>query len=68
MIHGARDYRVPLNHGLELYHTLVQRGVPARLLCYPDENHWVLSPQNSLTWYREVRAWLERYVPAPAGE
>lgn len=64
VIHGARDYRVPLNHGLELYHTLVQRGVPARLLYYPDENHWVLSPQNSLTWYREVRAWLERWVLA----
>ena len=61
-VHGARDFRVPINHGLELYQTLVQRGVPTRFLYYPDENHWVLKPQNSLLWYAEVRKWLDEWV------
>ena len=38
------------------------RGVPARLVYFPDENHWVLKPQNSLLWHREVFAWLDRYI------
>ena len=62
VVHGARDFRVPINHGLELYHTLVQRGVPARFLYFPDENHWVLKPQNSIVWYSEVRKWLDQHV------
>ena len=39
VVHGSRDFRVPINHGLEVYQTLVQRGVPTRFLYYPDENH-----------------------------
>jgi dipeptidyl aminopeptidase/acylaminoacyl peptidase len=61
VIHGQRDLRVPVNHGIELYHALQQKGVPSRLLYFPDENHWVLKPANSLTWYREVKAWFDRY-------
>ena len=63
--HGALDYRVPDHNGLALYNTLQARGVPARLLWFPDENHWVLKPQNSLQWYAEVLDWLER-PPEPA--
>jgi dipeptidyl aminopeptidase/acylaminoacyl peptidase len=63
VVHGQRDYRVPLNHGLELYQVLLQKGVPTRLLYFSDENHWVLKPANSLVWYREVKAWLDKYNP-----
>lgn len=63
--HGALDYRVPDHNGLALYNTLKARGVPARLLWFPDENHWVLKPQNALQWYGEVLGWLE-HPPEPA--
>ena len=63
VVHGQRDLRVPVNHGIELYQALQQKGVPSRLLYYPDENHWVLKPANSLTWYREVKAWFDKYNP-----
>jgi dipeptidyl aminopeptidase/acylaminoacyl peptidase len=66
VIHGARDYRVPDNHGLELFNTLQNRGVRSRLVHYPDENHWILKPQNSLHWYGSVRDWLEEHVGAGA--
>jgi dipeptidyl aminopeptidase/acylaminoacyl peptidase len=61
VIHGAQDYRVPDCNGLAYYNTLKARGVQARLLWFPDENHWVLKPQNSLLWYREFLAWLKRF-------
>jgi len=64
--HGALDYRVPDHNGLALYNTLQARGVPARLLWFPDENHWVLKPQNSLQWYGEVLDWLQAHDQAPA--
>ena len=65
VIHGARDYRVPDCNGLAYYNTLKARGVDARLLWFPDENHWVLKPRNSLLWYGEFLAWLARHT-APA--
>ena len=61
VIHGAQDYRVPDCNGLAYYNTLKARGVDARLLWFPDENHWVLKPQNSLLWYREFMAWLDAH-------
>lgn len=61
VIHGALDYRVPDAQGLAYYNTLKARGVPARLLWYPDENHWILKPQNSRLWYREFFAWLAKH-------
>ena len=64
VIHGQRDLRVPVNHGIELYQTLLVKGVPTRLVYFPDENHWVLKPQNSLFWYEQVRRWLDEYNPA----
>jgi dipeptidyl aminopeptidase/acylaminoacyl peptidase len=62
VIHGQKDMRVPVNHGIELYQTLLMRGIPTRLLYYPDENHWILKPQNSLQWYAEVKRWIERWI------
>jgi dipeptidyl aminopeptidase/acylaminoacyl peptidase len=62
VIHGALDYRVPDSQGLAYYNTLKAKGVDARLVFYPDENHWILKPQNSRLWYGEFFAWLERYV------
>ena len=66
VIHGELDYRVPYYQGLAYYNTLRVKRVPSRLLCYPDENHWILKPQNSRLWYREFFDWLGRY--AGAGE
>lgn len=62
VVHGEKDFRVYPGNGLELFATLQARGVPSRLIYYPDENHWVLKPNNSLFWYAEVRRWLEQWV------
>jgi dipeptidyl aminopeptidase/acylaminoacyl peptidase len=51
-----------VNHGIELYHALLQKNVPTRLVYFKDENHWVLKPGNSLVWYREVKDWLDKYA------
>ncbi len=61
VIHGELDYRVPYYEGLEYYNTLRAKGVPARLVVFPDENHWILKPQNSRLWYREFFDWLKRF-------
>ncbi len=62
VIHGERDYRVPVGQGLEMYGVLRAKGIPARLVYFPDENHWVLKPRNSVVWYGEVLGWLERHL------
>ncbi|MDH3307606.1 MAG: S9 family peptidase [Acidimicrobiia bacterium] len=62
VIHGERDYRVPITQGLELYGILKAKGVDARLVYYPDENHWILKKHNSLHWYDEVHTWLARFL------
>jgi dipeptidyl aminopeptidase/acylaminoacyl peptidase len=67
VVHGERDYRVPVAQGLECYGVLKAKGVPARLVYFPDENHWVLKPRNSVLWYREVHDWLERWFGARTG-
>ena len=64
VIHGALDYRVPDAQGLAYYNTLQARGVDARLLWFPDENHWVLKPRNSKQWYGEFFGWLAAHDPA----
>jgi dipeptidyl aminopeptidase/acylaminoacyl peptidase len=65
VIHGALDYRVPLEEGLGAFTALQRRGVPSQLLVFPDENHWVLKPRNSVQWNEEVLAWLRRWTSAP---
>lgn len=62
VIHGELDYRVVVTQGLTLYGILKQKGVDARLIYYPDEGHWIEKPQNSIHWYGEFMAWLERYI------
>ncbi len=63
VVHGQTDLRVPVNHGLELYHTLLNKGVPSRYVYYPNENHWVLKPQNSVFWYQQVKKWFDEQNP-----
>ena len=62
IIHNELDYRVPYGNGLELYGVLQTMGVPARLLVFPNENHWVLKPQNAIYWHWEMQSWLSRYI------
>ncbi len=62
VVHGEKDYRVPVTQGLEIYNVYRARGLPCRLVYFPDENHWVLKPRNSLFWYREVHDWLARFL------
>ena len=62
VIHGEKDYRVPVAHGFLVYGIYKSMGLEARLLYYPDENHWILTPQNSIYWYEELHNWFERYL------
>lgn len=62
VIHGQKDFRVVDTQGLATFTALQRRGIPSRLLYFPDENHWVLKPHNSLQWHEEVLGWLERWV------
>jgi dipeptidyl aminopeptidase/acylaminoacyl peptidase len=64
VIHGEKDYRVPYTQGLNLHGVLTGKGVPARLVVFPDENHWILKPRNARLWWTEVFAWLERHIGA----
>ncbi|PRP91878.1 Prolyl tripeptidyl peptidase precursor [Enhygromyxa salina] len=64
VVHGSLDYRVPLEQGLATFTALQRRGVESRLLHFPDENHWVLSPANSKLWHDEVLRWLDAHLRA----
>jgi dipeptidyl aminopeptidase/acylaminoacyl peptidase len=57
---GGKDFRVPIGQGLEAFQAAQLQGIKSRLLIFPEENHWVLLPQNSLVWQREFFKWLER--------
>ena len=58
VICGEQDYRVPYTQSLEFYTALQRQEVPSKLIVFPDEGHWILKPQNSIVWYREVLGWL----------
>ena len=62
ILHGEKDYRVPVTQGINLYGVLQGKGVPARIVIFPDENHWVLKPQSALLWWKEVFGWLGKYL------
>jgi len=62
VVHGAKDYRVVYTHGISTFTALQRKGIPSKLLIFPDENHWVLKPQNSLLWHETVRAWLDQWL------
>jgi dipeptidyl aminopeptidase/acylaminoacyl peptidase len=68
VLHGEKDYRVPIAQGMAYYNTLRQKGVPTRFVYFPDENHWILKPQNALLWHKEVFGWIKKYVPPGANE
>ena len=61
-IHGEKDYRILANQGRAAFNAAVLRGVPAELLIYPDENHWVLKPQNGVLWQRTFFEWLDMWL------
>jgi dipeptidyl aminopeptidase/acylaminoacyl peptidase len=62
VIHGMKDFRIPYSQGLGTFTALQRRGIPSRLIVYPDENHWVLKPANSVQWHHEVLGWLDRWL------
>ena len=62
VIHGELDYRVPVTQGISTFTALQRRGIPSKFLYFPDENHWVLRPQNSVQWHNEVNDWLRQYL------
>ncbi|KAJ9488209.1 hypothetical protein VN97_g5072 [Penicillium thymicola] len=62
IIHSELDYRLPISEGLALFNVLQERGVPSRLLSFPDENHWVINKENSLVWHQQVLGWLNQYA------
>jgi dipeptidyl aminopeptidase/acylaminoacyl peptidase len=66
IIHNDLDFRVPVSEGFQMFTTLQRLGVPAKMINFPDEGHWVAKPANSAYWHREVFAWLAKHVP-PGG-
>ena len=65
-IHGEKDYRILASQGMAAFNAAKLRGVPAELLIFPDENHWVLKPQNGVLWQRTFFEWLDKWLKAPA--
>jgi dipeptidyl aminopeptidase/acylaminoacyl peptidase len=66
VIHGGLDFRVPDSQGIAVFTALQRRGIPSELLYFPNENHWVLKPADSVQWYDTVLAWLNRWTgPGP---
>ncbi|HUG47165.1 MAG TPA: S9 family peptidase [Candidatus Limnocylindria bacterium] len=62
VIHGEKDHRVPISEGLRLWTDLARAGVEAKFLYFPDENHWVLKPQNARLWYETVLSFLDHHL------
>ncbi len=62
VIHGANDFRVPLTQGLGVFNALQRQNVPSEFLYFPDENHWILKPNNNVQWHDTVIAWLDRWT------
>ena len=62
VIHGEKDYRIPYSQSLAAFTALQQQGVESKLLVFPDENHWILKPQNSIQWHRTVFDWLGKHL------
>lgn len=60
-IHGMKDFRIPYDQGMAAFNTAQMMGVPSKLIVFPEENHWILQPQNALFWHRSYFDWLERW-------
>ncbi|HET9482694.1 MAG TPA: S9 family peptidase, partial [Xanthomonadales bacterium] len=67
VVQGGLDFRIPLEQGLATFTALQRRGIESRFLYFPDENHWVLKPQNSVLWHDTVNAWLEKHTTSAPG-
>ncbi|KAN0122478.1 dipeptidyl-peptidase-like protein V precursor [Hyaloscypha variabilis] len=61
IIHNELDYRLPIAEGLAPFNVLQTKGIDSKFLTFPDENHWVLKPENSLVWHKEVLCWINKY-------
>jgi len=66
VITSENDFRIPYTQGIGAFTALQRRNIPSRLLVFPDENHWVLKPKNSIQWYDEVFGWLNRWLGSGA--
>jgi dipeptidyl aminopeptidase/acylaminoacyl peptidase len=62
VIHSQKDYRLDVSEGFQLFTTLQRRGVPSKMLYFPDEGHWILKPQNSQLWYKTVNDWVDQWL------
>ena len=62
VIHSELDYRIAVTQGMQAFNAAVLRGIPAEFLYFPNENHWVLKPQNGILWQRTFRSWLDRWL------
>lgn len=62
VIHGGKDFRVPINQGMEAFQVAQLKGIPSKFLYFPEEGHWVLQPQNGLLWHRVFFEWLDQYL------
>ena len=62
VIHGQQDFRIPVEQGIALFTANQRKGVESKFLYFPDENHWVLKPQNSVLWHETVNAWLKQHI------
>jgi dipeptidyl aminopeptidase/acylaminoacyl peptidase len=66
VIHGELDFRVPYTQGIAAFTAAQRRGIPSEYLHFPDENHWILKPHNSIQWHDTVNAWLKRWTAPEA--
>jgi len=62
VIHGEKDYRIPYSQSLAAFTALQQQGVESKLLVFPDENHWILKPKNSIQWHQTVFEWVDKHL------
>lgn len=62
VIHGEKDFRVPIGEGMQAFQAAQIKGIPSRFLYFPEEGHWVLNPQNGIVWHREFFNWLDRWL------
>jgi dipeptidyl aminopeptidase/acylaminoacyl peptidase len=62
VIHGGQDFRIPDSQGMATFTAAQRRGVPSKFLHFPDENHWILKPHNSILWHDTVTSWLDQWT------
>ncbi|MHA3794965.1 alpha/beta hydrolase family protein [Sphingomonas sp. YL-JM2C] len=62
VLHGEKDFRIPYTQGIAAFTAAQRRGIESRLVVYPDENHWILKPKNSIQWYTEVLGWMDEHT------